>query len=119
MDSLDTLTSPATKSSLWKVWFWQEKGGGLTGCPLGDDNWENACPDGDQGNGNEEGGGDRSHDVRPHTTAVHNALEEGEATLEEGAVVVAQHYLEMTLQRRLLMSNPCTCHSISLKPKGQ
>lgn len=27
MDSLDTLTSPATKSSLWKVWFWQEKGG--------------------------------------------------------------------------------------------
>ena len=46
---------------------------------------------------NEHGGGDGSHNVGPHTRAVHEALEPAEVLLEEGAMVIVQHNLEMTL----------------------
>ena len=51
-----------------------------------------------QGNGDEHGGGDGADDVRPDTGAVHEPLEEGQAALEQGAVLVGQHHLEVPLQ---------------------
>ncbi len=74
--------------------------GPLTGSPLGDDDGEDASPDGNQRHGNEEGGGNGSDNVGPDTAAVHDALEEAEPGLEEGAVVVAENNLEVALQGR-------------------
>ena len=88
---------------------------GLTGCPLGDDDGEDAGPDGDQGHCNEEGRGNGSHDVGPHSAAVHDALEDGQAALEEGAVVVAQHDLEMALHETDHHQDACTWQKCAMQ----
>ena len=56
------------------------------------------CQEAHQGNCNEHGGGDGAHDVGPDAGAVHQALEEGQAALEQGAVLVGQADLEVALQ---------------------
>ena len=54
-----------------------------------------------QGDDDEHGGGDGSHNVGPHTRAVHEALEPAQVLLEEGAVVIIQHNLEVTLHTHI------------------
>ena len=51
-----------------------------------------------QGNDDEHGGGDSTHNVGPHTRAIHETLKPAQILLEQGAVVVVQHNLEVTLQ---------------------
>ena len=46
----------------------------------------------------EHGGSDGSHNVGPHTRAVHEPLKPAEVLLEQWAVVIVQHNLEVALQ---------------------
>lgn len=57
-----------------------------------------AHQEGHQGDGNEHGGSDGAHDIGPDARAVHQALEEGQPALEQGAVLVGQADLEVALQ---------------------
>ena len=65
--------------------------------PPGDHNGEDPGPDGDQRDGNEHGRRNGTHDIGPHSRAVHEALENAEVLLEQRAVLVGQHDLEVTL----------------------
>ena len=50
-----------------------------------------------QGDNDEHGGGDGTHNVGPHTRAVHQPLEPAQILLEQRAVLIVQHNLEVTL----------------------
>ena len=69
------------------------------GRPPADDDGEDAGPDGQQGDDHEGWGGEGTHHICPHATAVQDAHAEGEASVEEGAVFAGQHDLEVTLQQ--------------------
>ena len=75
-------------------------------CPPGNDNGENSGPDGEQRDDDEEGCGDGPHYVGPHSRAVQDAHERGQALHNEGAVLPGQHNLEVTLRssHRLVIS---------------
>lgn len=53
-----------------------------------------------QGDDDEHGGGDGAHNVSPHPRAVHQALEPAQVFLKQGAVIVVQNNLEVTLQQQ-------------------
>lgn len=55
------------------------------------------APDGDHGYQDEEWGGDGPHDVAPHPRDVHDAHGKGQPPLQQGAMLPAEHYLEVTL----------------------
>jgi len=70
----------------------------ITCSPPGDHNGKDASPDRDEGNGIEDRGGDGSHDIGPHSSAVHDAVEPAQVALEQRAVLPAEHNLKVTLR---------------------
>ena len=66
-------------------------------CPPGNHNGENSCPNGQQGNDDEERGGDGANNVGPHTRAVHDTHEWREATNCQWAVLAGKYNLKVTL----------------------
>ena len=68
------------------------------GGPLGHHDGEHTEPDGDHGDENEGGGGNGAHDVGPDPGAVHDAHGPAQLALEQRAVLVAEHDLEVALQ---------------------
>lgn len=69
-------------------------------CPPGNDNGEDSSPDGEQRDDDEEGCGDGPHNVGPHSRAVQDAHERGQALHHEGTVLSGQDNLEVTLHSR-------------------
>ena len=51
-----------------------------------------------QGDDDEHGSGDGSNNVGPHTRAVHEALEPAQILLEQRAMIIVEHDLEVPLQ---------------------
>ena len=74
-----------------------------------DDNGENANPNGNDGQGDEEGGADAAHDIGPAALAVHEPPEKVELGLQQGAHLGIEHDLEVALQ------TICTCQLICIK----
>ncbi len=73
--------------------------GGGTCRPPGDDDGEDARPDGHERHGDEHGRRDRAHQVRPHARAVHDALPPRQLALEQRAVPVGEDHLEVPARR--------------------
>ena len=68
------------------------------GSPEGDHDGKYTKPNGDDGDDDEGGCGDGSHNVGPHARHEHHLHEEGQPGLIEWAVGLAEHDLEVTLQ---------------------
>jgi len=68
----------------------------VCGCRVGG----GGVPNSDHRHQDEERGRNGPHSVAPHTRDVHEAHEEGQVPLQQGAVLPAEHDLEVTLQRK-------------------
>ena len=72
--------------------------GGSQGKFAGDDDGEDADPDGDQGDDDEGGRGHGAHAVAPHPRAVHELHGEGQLALEKRAALWVKDDLEVALR---------------------
>lgn len=93
-------SGPGIRSLKWWRLYSKARKWEVTCCPPRDHNGEDACPDGDQGDGIEDWGGDGAHNVGPHPGAVHQALEHIQVLLEQRAVLPTEHDLEVALRQQ-------------------